>query len=317
MRSASSGIFFYRYFRYQKFGNPLRNFLELYIEPVGYCNLRCRWCALDHTKPKKRFDLRIFENVVNELLEDKRLQSIQWIHLHNGGESTLHPQLGDMLRIVSQAKMKASESGIRFPKVSLLSNGTVFRPALAEALKNHHALDLLRFIMDGGSPEAYEDIRNRARWSIFRETVLKYIVAARASAKPPKIEFICLIPDHLKPNDLERHPEFSEILQLSDDYEARYAHDWGGQLPGTEKPLANPLPLHQRGCRLLLNSLVLLADGRVTVCCADLNGRGTIGSYPETSLAELFLHAVRNQMIEKIARGRNADIPLCESCEGF
>ena len=317
MRSASSVLFYYRYLRYQKFGNPLRNFKELYIEPVGYCNLRCRWCALDHLKPKKRLDVYVFQNIVNEILRDQRLRSIQWIHLHNGGESTLHPQLEDMLKMVSLAKTKASEQGHAFPKVSLLSNGTVFRHGLADAIKNYPALDLLRFSMDGGSPEAYEEIRNRARWGVFRETVSKYIEAARTLEKPPQIECICLIPHDLKPRDVQSNPEFSEMLRLFDDFEVRYAHDWAGQLSGTEKPLANPLPLHQRGCRLLLNSLVLLADGRVTVCCADLNGRGTIGLYPETSLADLFLNAKRIRMIQKIAQGRNAELSLCASCKGF
>ncbi|MFN3951428.1 MAG: radical SAM/SPASM domain-containing protein [Thermaurantimonas sp.] len=317
MRSASSVLFYYRYYRHQVLGNPLRNFRELYIEPVGYCNLRCRWCALDHLKPKSRFDVSVFQDVVNEIIRDQRLRSIQWIHLHNGGESTLHPHLEDMLKIVFLAKKKASDRGHAFPKVSLLSNGTVFRPGLATAMKNYPALDLLRFSMDGGSPQAYEEIRNRARWGVFRETVIKYIEAARASEKPPQIECICLIPDDLKPRDVQRNPEFSEMLRLFDDFEVRYAHDWGGQLSESEKALPSTLPLHRRGCRLLLNSLVLLADGSVTVCCADLNGRGVIGSYPETSLANLFLHADRNGMLEKIARGRNADIPLCASCEGF
>lgn len=298
-------------------GNPFRNFLELYIEPVGYCNLRCRWCALDHSKPKKRMDISIFQNIVDEILKDKRLQSIRWIHLHNGGESTLHPQLEEMLKIVSHAKMKASKGGINFPKVSLLSNGTVYRPSLADAIRNYGSLNLLRFSMDGGSPESYEYIRNRARWDVFRETVLKYIEAVRASEIPPQIEFICLIQNHLKPKDLKRNPEFSKFLRLSDDYEVRYAHDWGGQLPGTSKALPYPLPLHRRGCRLLLNSLVLLADGSVTVCCADLNGKGFIGTYPENSLAELYLNIKRSQMLHKIARGRNADISLCKSCGGF
>lgn len=316
-RVASTALFQYRYLRFQRFGNPLNNFHELYIEPVSYCNLRCRFCALDHSKPKHRFDLVVFEELLNELLTDRRLTALQWIHLHNGGESTLHPQLDEILYLIDEAKKKAAAEDKPFPKVSLLSNGTVFRPKLADALKNTQAVDLLRFSMDGGSPEMYEYIRNRAHWKTFRETVLSYMQAARLSKRPPQVEFITLLDKNQLPKTVHHNKEFAELLQLADDYEVRFAHDWGGQLGQDFTPLPNPLPLHKRGCRLLLHSLVLLADGHATVCCADLNGKGIIGKYPDLSLAALYLSAKRMWMLDKIAKGRNAEVPLCAKCEGF
>ncbi|GCD77481.1 hypothetical protein JCM31826_09630 [Thermaurantimonas aggregans] len=316
-RVASTALFQYRYLRFQKFGNPLNNFHELYIEPVSYCNLRCRFCALEHSKPKHRFDLVVFEELLNELLTDRRLTALQWIHLHNGGESTLHPQLDEMLYLIDEAKKKAVKLNKSFAKVSLLSNGTVYRPKLADALKTTQAVDLLRFSMDGGSPEMYEYIRNRAHWKTFRETVLSYMQAARLSQRSPQVEFITLLDKNQLPQTVLHNKEFAELLQLADDYEVRFAHDWGGQLIQDFTPVPNPLPLHKRGCRLLLHSLVLLADGHATVCCADLNGKGIIGKYPDFSLAGLYLSAKRMWMLDKIAKGRNAEVPLCAKCEGF
>lgn len=316
-RVASSALFQYRYLRFQRFGNPLNNFKELYIEPASYCNLRCRFCALDHSKPKHRFDLSLFEELLREIVTDRHLSALQWIHLHNGGESTLHPQLDEMLYLIDQTKKKAAEKQKPFPKVSLLSNGTVYRPKLADALKSTEAIDLLRFSMDGGSPEMYEYIRNRAQWATFREVVLSYIQATRLSQQPPRVEFITLLDKHQLPKVIHQNKEFAEMLRLADDYEVRFAHDWGGQLSREVTLLPNPLPLHKRGCRLLLHSLVLLADGHATVCCADLNGKGIIGKYPDLSLAGLYLSAKRMWMLDKIAKGRNAEVPLCAKCEGF
>lgn len=317
VRMASSALFRYRYLRHHKFGNLLSNFHELYIEPASYCNLRCRFCALDHSKPKHRFELPVFTQLLEEILTDRRLHSLKWIHLHNGGESTLHPQLDEMLYLIDEAKRKAQNLKKPFPSVSLLSNGTVFRPNLADALKKTHAIDLLRFSMDGGSPAMYEYIRNRARWEAFRDTVISYLQAAGVSDQPPRVEFITLIDKNLLPKDILRNQEFADLLRLADDYEVRYAHDWGGQLTQVCNPLPNPLPLHKRGCTLLLHSLVLLDDGQATVCCADLNGRGIIGKYPDSSLAELYMSPVRTSILEKVAGGRNAEVPLCHACEGF
>jgi hypothetical protein len=298
-------------------GNPSRSFRELYIEPVSYCNLRCRWCALDHSKSKKRLDVDIFREALNQIVFDERLQYLRWIHLHNGGESTLHPNIVEMLSLVEKAKEKALEHGRRFPKVSLLTNGTVGRWDLLQALKETRAIDVLRISMDGGSPQQYEYIRGRASWGDFSKTARELIAAVRTNPNAVRVEFISLIEDDQLPGALRKNREFADLLGLADDYEVRYNHGWGGQLEDEPKRLPNPLPWYQRGCRLLLHSLVLLADGYVTVCCADLNGRGVIGRFPQERLVDIYMKAKRQWMLKKVSEGKNAEVPLCASCEGF
>ena len=46
------------------------------------------------------------------------------------------------------------------------------------------------------------------------------------------------------------------------------------------RDVVHPKPAREHAvCKFLLRELVLLPDGRVTVCCADLNARGVIGDF--------------------------------------
>jgi hypothetical protein len=67
--------------------------------------------------------------------------------------------------------------------------------------------------------------------------------------------------------------------------------------------------------RSRLGELVLLPDGRVTVCCADLNARGSSsGIRRERSLREIFNSEGRASMIDAFRQENTASIPLREDC---
>ena len=70
-------------------------------------------------------------------------------------------------------------------------------------------------------------------------------------------------------------------------------------------------------CKFLRSEMVLLPDGRVTVCCADLNARGVIGNLAQNSLREIFNSGERASMLDAFRRGDKASIPLCRDCAGY
>jgi radical SAM protein with 4Fe4S-binding SPASM domain len=63
--------------------------------------------------------------------------------------------------------------------------------------------------------------------------------------------------------------------------------------------------------------MVILPKGDVTVCCADLNGRGVIGNAVESSLRDVFFSEARQDMVRKFEAGRKDDIELCRDCTGY
>ena len=323
MRAAGTAKFQYQYHRHYKKSKPeeaLQTLTEVYIELVNYCNLRCIWCALDHNAQHERMELSLFEAFLQQHQTDQALHHIQWIHLHNGGETLLHPQFVAFLTLLKTYKDQAQSLNIPFPKVSLLSNGTVYNEKIAQALSELAIVDLLRFSMDGGSPSAYEEIRHKAQWDKFVHHVEKYLDWNKKSAHPAETGIICLLKNDQKPGMENFHTEFAQLLQKVDDYEIRYAHDWAGEIALDEnstKPSKTTLPAYKWSCNLLLNSMVLMPKGQVTACCADLNAKGMIGWFPQKSLREIFLSQKRLHMLQKVSKGRHCDIELCKNCEGF
>ena len=66
---------------------------EINIEFISYCNLRCSFCSLDHEKPKVRITPELLDKFLKNLTDDKRFKKVEVIHLHNAGETLLHPEI--------------------------------------------------------------------------------------------------------------------------------------------------------------------------------------------------------------------------------
>ncbi|MCH8555476.1 MAG: radical SAM protein [Schleiferiaceae bacterium] len=289
---------------------------ELHIEPVNYCNLRCKFCALDHAMPKERISIAVLERFFANYFEDKRFHGLQWIHLHNGGESLLHPKLIEVLEYIASQRNKAKAINVPFPKVALLTNATILTEERSEKIIATKAIDLMRFSVDGGTPELFEQIRFRAKWDTVKANIENFVARNATQPTPIATGIICLVPQHLPLHTRAMAPDFQQLLQLVDDVELRRIHGWAGDLQTESEETPDYLP-EKTGCMMALESLVLLPDGSVTICCADLNRKGIIGNLMKQTLFEIYTAPQRLEVLEKLHSGRKAEIPLCKDCESF
>jgi len=228
--------------------------------------------------------------------------------------------------------------------VTLLTNGVLLNEAKSNSILSSGAIDLLRVSVDGGTVAAFEEIRTPAKWSRVRDNVFSFVKLNNAAARRIKTGVICVVPPD-QPLSLDwMEEEFRDVLLAVDAYELRYPHNWDGSkelglTPEPEPAPALPVQLYGMGrsllrqarnviapgpppadrpvCKFLLRELVLLPDGRVTVCCADLNARGVIGNLAESSLRDVFNSEGRAAMIDAFRHGNKASIPLCKDCTGY
>ena len=280
----------------------------LNIEFASRCNLRCKWCSLDFDKPAANMDEALLAKALDELLSTNF--TIGEIALHNGGETLMHPHLAAMLDVI--ASRRAGRAS--FPLVSLLTNGVLLNEAKAITILASGAIDLLRVSVDGGTVAAFEEIRRPAKWSRVRENVHRFVATNDAAPRRIKTGAICVVPPEQPLTVDWMEEEFRDVLTAVDSYELRYPHKWDGskdlglaskpapapaiplQLVGIGRSLLRrarnaierrPAPVHPV-CKFLLGEMVLLPDGRVTVCCADLNARGVIGNFAADSLRDIY-----------------------------
>ena len=316
-------------------------FLEWFnIELASRCNLRCKWCSLDFDKPSVNMDEALLGKALDELLSSG--WTIGEIALHNGGEALMHPRLPAILDVIA-ARRAGRES---FPFISLLTNGVLMNERKAGQILASGAVDMVRFSVDGGSAAAFEEMRAPAKWPLVRDNIHRFVKMNEAAPRRVKTGVICMIaPD--KPSELGwMEEQFRDVLLAVDSYDLRYPHNWDGSkdLGLKPEPETNtlgivPMDLLRKGrgllhqarelvaprpedhqhpvCKFLQREMVLLPDGRVSVCCADLNARGVIGNANDSSLREVFNSDQRASMIEAFRRGKKASIPLCKDCAGY
>ena len=111
--------------------------------------------------------------------------------------------------------------------------------------------------------------------------------------------------------------EFKKILNSVTEYDVRYPHNWDGS---TEFSFSSKSKAYYKNnlcfCKYLQETLILLPNGDINVCCADANSRGIIGNLYESDLYSIYNSKKRKLMIRKIRKGRKNEVNLCKNCVG-
>lgn len=289
---------------------------EINIEFISYCNLRCSFCSLDHDKPKVRITPETLERFMKDFVSDNRFRKVEMIHLHNGGETLLHPNVGELLGIIKKYKDIAKKKGRKFPKVSLLTNGTPLTEKKTKEIISSGAIDSMRFSMDGGTPQRFEEMRTRAKWDLFYPNMKFFCDENKRNGSTIKTHIISLIdPENpLKTDWMSK--EFVEVLNIMDSYELRHPHSWAGEIDieGSSNSYDKP---HKIGCGLLMHQLVVLPNGDVNVCCADINSKGVVGNINDNTLFDIYNSPTRRKWLELLFKRKKSEIELCKNCETF
>ncbi len=292
-----------------RLGGALTTILEVNLDFVSYCNLRCKWCSLDHKKPRKVMSDGLLRRFLDNLEADHRFRSITTLNLFNSGEVLLHPDFVGMLGVIKEYRQRLEKGGLQFPKVSLLTNGMLLGSRIAKAIVEAGVVDLIRFSVDGGSREKLEELRPGTKWTVLERNIREF---TRLNQGAIGTGIICII-ENERPSDTSwMTEEFRQLLALVDSVEIRHPHDWIGdvEVKGLQK-------VYHDYCHFLLHSLVLQPNGDVVVCCADLNGKGVIGNLEKEDLFRIYESEKRRRMVRRLLGGQRDQIDLCRNCSGY
>jgi sulfatase maturation enzyme AslB (radical SAM superfamily) len=293
--------------------NPPHECKWFNIELSSICNLRCRWCALDHNKPPQYLSLDRFEYLLKQIAACE-LPHLERIDLHNGGESLLHPRIDEVLQRLAEYRPKLKQP----IHIAVLSNGTVLKESTLNLLVSGKTVDEIRLSIDGGTPKDFEDIRRGAKWPVVSKNVMRILDGIAQAQSKTTLGIICMVPLGKKAEVSWMDPEFRSVIERAHHLEIRHPHTWDGSMPDLNGLTPDPtLKNKSRTCKFLKHNLVVLANGDVTVCCADLNGRGVIGKTDEQNLMDIYRGKRHREMIDLWTFGRFAEIPLCSTCEGY
>jgi hypothetical protein len=276
---------------------------ELNFELCSACNLRCKWCSLDSTLRPAMMKLELFEHVLTEI-RDEDLYEIKVINLHHTGDALLHPKWRQFLEVIEREKLDRPH----FPSVNMLTSATHLVGDKADAILDTQAIDWMRFSVDGGNKEAFERIRVRAKWDEVLPNIHRFLDENERRGRNLRTGIIALF----ETREPEITEEFLALTRRVTNYMPRLPHNWVGKTElGLERAPAPPQGL----CSFVLFQVVVLVDGKITLCCADLNAEGVVGDLGERSLYDIFRGPERAAVITAMREKRRRDLPFCGTCD--
>ena len=288
------------------------------IELSPRCNLRCGFCALrTRERPAKvsdDMDFALFRRITWEM-RDAGVQEIGLFYL---GESTSNPDL--LLKALVHCKY------IGFPYVFLTTNGTLLDAELASSLFLA-GLDSLKFSMNAADEEQYEKVmgvKGRLLWDACRNLAearrIRDEMGAKCGIYASSIRYDGeqqermerFLDTYVRPFVDEHYwlPLYGEMTRWSEQRETELGFKPTAGNQGRIGALRDPLP-----CWSLWEGHVR-ADGKLTACCFDSDGRFTMGNLRE----QPFMAAWHSQEFQDLRRAHlNKDVTgtVCQGCLAY
>jgi sulfatase maturation enzyme AslB (radical SAM superfamily) len=277
--------------------NRERHLWQLNFEFCSRCNLRCRHCALDHSRDEKFLSFSTFVNVLDSL--ERHDYSIQNLVLSHSGDMLRHPDIAPFLYHLS-----ARRKTLSIDRVIMDSNMTLMDRKRAELIIKSGAIDTLVCSIDGHDRQTFEYLRPPAKFDTVKEN-MQSLIDANQKYGPIEVVINC---GNVSSPPCAISDEFNSVLELADSVVFYSFHDWGGQvgIEGQNVP--------KRFCKFAFRNAVIMANGDVVKCCYDLNGRTSYGNITVGDLHTVLTSRRRKTDLLKMFFAKRGLIQGCAEC---
>ncbi len=269
------------------------------IEPTNVCNLRCTVCSHDGSRPVGFMDVAL----CRRLLRQAKSLGVHEARFFLAGEPLLHPQLPEFLRA-------ADETGLRS---CIHTNATRLDDRTSLNLIGG-GLGFLSISFDGEDQETYERIQVGARFDDTLERIRRFLEIRDRYRRGPRTVIQVLKPFGQAASSTLSKP-FQELFSSHppDRFVVLHPHTWAGEMRDL------PVPPRQdvyHPCLPLWEGLSVYWDGRVPLCCGDLNGRTVIANVLEHDLESIWYGDALRRARKQLAGGPPRRSP-CRDCDAI
>jgi MoaA/NifB/PqqE/SkfB family radical SAM enzyme len=259
------------------------------IESTNICNAKCVFCPRDDMERKQGImDMDLYKKVADECAT----LGITHVRMHNYGEAFVDRQLVDKVRY-------AKSIGIK--EVGLISNGSLIGDEVARGMIEA-GLDAINISLDAAGKEVFEATRVGLKYDKVIANIERLLALRQESGKRrPK-----LILSFVRQNDSGEEQAFIERWgKLADKIHITDLHNWAGTL-NAESSVNYP-------CYRPWLTLTVLWDGRVSLCCADFDGREILGDLRTHSIVDVW----NNDRFRDVRRAHldHGGPSICQSCD--
>jgi hypothetical protein len=259
------------------------------IESTNKCNAKCVFCPRDDMhRDQGIMDMALYCKIVDECAE----LGITHVRMHNYGEALMDRQLVEKVRY-------AKERGIK--EVGMISNGSLLTETVARGLIDA-GLDAINISVDAAGKEVFEKTRLQLSYDKVIGNIRTFVRLRDETGRArPKLILSFVRQD----NSADEQAFISEWSGIADKIHITDLHNWAGTLH-TRSDVRFP-------CYRLWLTFTVLWDGRVSLCCADFDGRNVLGDLKTSSIRDIWngpaYLAVRRQHLE------SGGPEICRSCD--
>jgi sulfatase maturation enzyme AslB (radical SAM superfamily) len=259
------------------------------IESTNICNARCVFCPRDEMKRRQGvMDPEVYRKVV----DDCAALGIRHVRLHNYGEPFVDRQLVDK---VAYAKQRG------IAEVGVISNGSLIDEQVAHGVIEA-GLDAINISVDASGREVFERTRVGLKYDKVIANIERLVrIRGELGRTHPK-----LILSFVRQDNSEDERAFIDHWRtIADKIHITDLHNWAGTL-NKESDVRYP-------CYRQWLTFTVLWDGRVSLCCADFDGRVVLGDMRTSSIREVWegdaYRRVRREHLE------NGGPDICRACD--
>lgn len=275
---------------------------EVVLEVTNKCNLKCRHCHFHSSNAKRRRSIGDMpEWVWRKVLEEiESWPSTVSIVTHGAGEPLLYGKLRKLLKAAIQLPNS---------RVGFMTNGMLLDSDWSRWLVENR-VDFVFFSIDGVDPKTHDDFRVNADLKKIENNVAQLVEEKnKQSSELPLLSFNMVgYPEILDQEDsyVRQWIEYAESISI-----ARF------RAIGSRKLWKGQGDIGFRACPLLWSQAVVSHDGRVGLCCEDINLDVQLGELKDSSLADIFNNDLISAYRAAHQDGDVSRLNLCADCHSW
>jgi MoaA/NifB/PqqE/SkfB family radical SAM enzyme len=234
------------------------------IESTNICNAKCVFCPRDDMHRRQGImSVELFRKIVDECAA----LGITHVRMHNYGEAFIDRKLVDKVRYAKQKGIK---------EVGMISNGSLITEPVARGIIDA-GLDAINISVDAAGKEVFESTRVGLKYDKVIANIERLVrLRTETGRRRPK-----LILSFVRQNNSADEQAFIQHWsKIADKIHVTDLHNWAGTL-NTESDVNYP-------CYRPWLTFTVLWDGRVSLCCADFDGKTILGDLNTQSIAEVW-----------------------------
>tara|TARA_B100000700_G_C14918505_1_gene795898 strand:+ start:199 stop:1278 length:1080 start_codon:yes stop_codon:yes gene_type:complete len=296
--------FIFNYFHKKRI-KKLQEFPESFsIETVNICNAKCWFCPQpDHKRKKGYMHFGVYKKIIDEIKFYKN--RVKSIALFMDGDPTLHKELIMFLKYAKENKIK---------NIYLSSNMEFFNEKLIDQIYKNKLQGTLKFIiasLDGVSETVHKSNRIGVDTKKAYENTELLLKKRREN-----FSFYPWVFPRMLINETNKHEEqsFYDYWKKKADKVLRTTmHNWGGQIE--DKNIHQNQVSFSNVCFFPFSQCFIQIDGKVRICCLDVNGGNIFGDLNNSSIKEIWNNQNFKDLRTNLMENNREKLPkICKDC---